>query len=226
MKRILLLSFVALGLTACSQKMPADVNPFGPEATDTPDYIERQDFLLSIIRFEDRRRPRAKAAEARDDIIYEYTPDDLLGGVSTRLPVLFSKHFGYGATKPNTLLVELDLQRLKTYIQTGTFSTGQFGSYNAELEVDVTVRDTDSSVLRVETYRDAISLRRNSFSGRSPSSEMDRSRMYQMVEEAVRRMTYTINMDARKDFRVAEKKRKIRARALKSEQRRMEKMQK
>lgn len=201
-KLLILCAFVGVSGCVTSYKAPEE-NPFEGEQTTIPKYLEKLDFTMDIIRFEDRRRARSIPKDPTGNVIYEYDADQLLSGVSHRLPVLFSKHFGYGLVKPNTLLVEIDLQKLKTSIKTGTISTGKFGRYFIDLEADITVRDTDSSVLNTETYKQTFDLKRTSFDGRSPSSEMDRSRMYQVVEEAVRRMVADVVKDTKPRFRKA-----------------------
>lgn len=212
---------LSLGLSACgSTYLSPDENPFtNGSAKSKANILAKEDYTLEIIRFEDRRAARAAALDVTDDVIYEYEPDTLLGGVAHRLPVLFSKHFGYGLNKPNTLLVEMDVQKLKTLIKTGTFSSGTFGRYIVDLEIDVTVRDTDSLILLVDTYRQNFELTRKSFNGRSPSAEMDRSRAYQMVDEAVRRMAEEVALDAKPEFKKAQRNRKQQARNFERAQR-------
>jgi|GEM_PF-2459831 len=211
----------SLGLSACgSTYLSPDENPFtNGSAKSKANVLAKENYTLDIIRFDDRRTARAAARDVTDDVIYEYEPDTLLGGVAHRLPVLFSQHFGYGLNKPNTLLVEMDVQKLKTLIKTGTFTSGNFGRYIVDLEIDITVRDTNSAILLVDTYRENFELRRKSFNGRPPSAEMDRSRTYQMVDEAVRRMAERVALDVKPEFKKAQAKRKQEARNFERAQR-------
>ena len=179
-----------LGLAACSSapaRMDESSYRIAPFSGST-------DYTVKTILLEDERYPQSFTPEQADDVIYEYNPDELLDGVQYRLPVLFDKHFPGNrnlrdADSVRLYYAEIEVNHLRTMIRTATFDTpSHFGRYVAELEVTVTIRLPDSTTLVRKSYSDREEIRRLSYSGRSPSAEMDRRRLYTMVEELVAKM--------------------------------------
>jgi hypothetical protein len=150
--------------------------------------IAESDFMLEVIRFTDNRRPRQWAPDVGQDVIYEYNPDDLLSGVNYRFPVLLEKHFGITEAQRLVYLVEIELKALRTVIRTGGLRSGRWGEYDVDLEADVLVRRPDSSILMQETYDVRLDRTRRSTTGRSPSSELDKQRMFDLTEAAIRKV--------------------------------------
>lgn len=213
MRKILTLLTITLFSSGCSSVItPPNTDPFGNGSTQKA-ILSKANFNLDILRFEDQRSNQRNAFDTTDDVLYAYNPDTLMSGVSMRLPVLFSKHLGTSKKTNAVVLTELTLRHLSAKIKTGTLSTGAMGRYLAEIEIDVTARDVDSSALLTETYVEQVELRRRSYDGRPPSTEMDRSRMYQTVEEAVRRIATRIAKDVTPAYNKAQKQRKKALRA-------------
>jgi hypothetical protein len=150
--------------------------------------IAESDFMLEVIRFTDARRPRQWAPDVGQDVIYEYNPDELLSGVNYRFPVLLEKHFGITQAQRLVYLVEVELKELRTAIRTGGIRSGQWGEYDVKLEADVLVRRPDSSILMQETYDVRLDRTRRSKIGRSPAADLDKQRMFDLTEAAIRKV--------------------------------------
>lgn len=180
-------------------RMPLDET--GPWTNKPPTekelLLSRSDFSVEIVRFTDNRRPRSMEMLSDDQLIYQYDPDQLLGGVSYQVPGILGKFLSYRPKQPKHYKVEVDLKRLETVIKTGTLRSGSWGRYSVAMDVQVTVRRPDSSVVFIRTYRYTPTQRRDDYDGRGPSKERDRARMYDLVEASLREAAEDIGWDIR-----------------------------
>lgn len=159
--------------------------------------LGRSDFSVEIVRFTDSRRPRSMELTSGDQLIHQYDPDRLMGGLTYQVPAILGKYLSYRPKQPKHYKVEIDLKRLETVIKTGTFWSGSWGRYSVTAEVMATVRRPDSSVVFVRTYRYDPMQARKDYSGRGPSKERDRARMYDLTESVLREAAQDIGWDIR-----------------------------
>ena len=159
--------------------------------------VARSNFSTEIVRFTDARRPRSMELHSSDQLIYEYAPDNLIGGTNYQIPALMGKFLSYKPKQTKHYMVELELKRLETVIKTGTFWSGSFGRYSANMELQATVRRPDSQVVLMRTYRYDPTQPREDYNGRGPTKERDRARMYDLVETMMREAAQDINWDIR-----------------------------
>jgi hypothetical protein len=159
--------------------------------------FSRSDFSLEVVRFSDARAPESlDAADAPDTYIYRYDPDRLMRGVSVQVPMLMEKYMGFKARLPKHYMVELELRRLHTDILTGTFLSGSGGRYHVDVEVVATARRaTDSRVGLRRFYRLELEEKRGLGQGRGPTMEQDRNAVYDLAEEALRRISSRISRE-------------------------------
>jgi hypothetical protein len=194
---------LACFLSSCAGNRQPDYPPLegtgftDREWTQKERLIARSDFSVEIVRFVDNRNPRVEATDPYDNTIYDYDPDNLMQGVTARAPVLFNKYLAYRPRMAKHYRVEIELTRLKTRIRPGSLWDGQFGRYTVELEARVIARRSDSSVAFNRPYSIELERRRTTFNGRSPSSAMDRNRMYDLTEDAIRQMSEAIGWQLR-----------------------------
>ncbi len=159
--------------------------------------LAKSDFSVEIVRFTDARRARSTETAPPEALFYQYEPDTILGGVSTRVPALFDKYLAYRPQHAKHYKVELDLTNVRMNIKRGTFMSGSGGRYSIELGVVATARRPDSSVILRRAYRFADTLPRHVYVGRSPSTEMDRAQMNALAESAIRFISMNIGWDIR-----------------------------
>lgn len=211
-KFVLMLAAVAVlgtSLSACApitrsfstgrESMPLDET--GPWTNRTPTEKElllaRSDFSVELVRVTDARYPRSMEALSRDQVIYQYDPDTLLGGVSTQVPAILGKYLSYRPKQPKHYKVEIEIKKLRTDILTGTFWSGFWGRYHADLELRVIARHPDSTVAVQRIYTLQEEQERQDYDGRGPSKERDRARMYDLVESLIRKSAEDIGWDIR-----------------------------
>lgn len=166
--------------------------------TEKERLIARSDFSVELVRLADNRNPRTEANDPGDNKIYQYDPEVLMQGLSSRLPVLFNKYLTYRPRMAKHYKAEIEITRFKTQILNGTLLSGEFGRYAVAFEARVVARRADSTVAINRPYSVVIEQRRRTYNGRSPSAEMDRTRMYDIAEDAVRQMSQEIGWDLRR----------------------------
>lgn len=159
--------------------------------------LARSDFSVEVVRFTDSRRPRSMQLETRDQMIYQYDPDSLMGGVSTNVPAILGKYLSYRPKMPKHYKVEMDVRKLVTNIKTGTFWSGHWGRYHVAFEVSVIARRPDSTVALQKTYRYDEMQPRQDYDGRGPSKERDRARMVDLTESILRKTAEQIGWELR-----------------------------
>lgn len=169
------------------------------EPTEREKLIARSDFSVELVHFVDDRLPRSTALSAKDAVIYDYDPDQLLQGVTAKGPILINKYLAWRPKVAKHYRVEVELHRLHTRILTGTIISGNFGRYSAELEAHVVARRPDSQVVINRTYSLEAEQKRQTFNGRSPSVEMDRAREYDIAEDLFRKLAENIAWDLRQN---------------------------
>lgn len=201
---------LALLLNGCSFVegwMPRDAKYLPPyegvgythtEPTTQEQILAASDFSVELVRFEDARYPRSTAFTAPDELLYEYEPDELMQGISYRVPVLMNKYLAYRPKMPKHYKVEMELLTFQTRIIGGTWKNGKFGRYWTRMEAKMVVRRPDSKVVLNRIYRLEDEQKRESFNGRNPTKEMDRGRMYDMAEAQIRRMAEETAWDIRR----------------------------
>jgi hypothetical protein len=168
------------------------------EPTEKEKLYGRGDYSVELVRFEDLRRPRSLAATAGDDVIYEYEPDELLQGVTYKVPVLMNKYMTWRPKQQKHYKAEMQLRKLHTRVMTGRLWSGNFGRYTVEVEAHVVVRRPDSRVAVNRSYTFELQQKRTTSNGRSPSKEMDRARQYEITEDAFRRLAEAVVYDIRR----------------------------
>lgn len=159
--------------------------------------MKDEPFDVRLVRYADGRLASNEVPLTIDEIIYEYNNDNLLQGVNVRLPGLMQSHFAFGVRNEQYYTVEMKLKHLRNYIRTGTMLTTRFGSYVSEVEVDMLVRDMDSTVLLNETYASEFVTKRDPVGGRHPSKDQDRKAMRTNLDEALKRIAYRTVWDVR-----------------------------
>lgn len=167
-------------VSACTVEEPTSL----PEVDVTQEPTEK--FSLHLREFKDARTPRAQASDVSQDIMYEYNPEKLMSGVSYRMPLLLKKHFNTNPDVQPAYKTEIHLKKLRQYIETGNLFTGGFGEYVTRLEIYSIARRGDGSVLWEGPVDVEISTGRNSYQGRAPSAELDRQKMFDLTERAIR----------------------------------------
>jgi hypothetical protein len=188
----------ACGATRYTDYPPYEGVGFTDRATTEKEMLlARSDFSVELTRFADNRAPRMEADDPSDRLIYVYDPDELVSGVTYRLPVLFNKYLAYRPRMAKHYKAEIDLTALKTEIAAGRFLDGEYGRYVVRLEARVLVRRADSTAVINHPFSIFIEQRRRTYNGRSPSVEMDRSRMYDLTEDAVRQMSEEVGWEIR-----------------------------
>lgn len=169
------------------------------EPTEREKLIAKSDFSIELVRFEDTRRPRSIGIDARDSVIYDYDPDQLLQSVSYKMPTLINKYLAYKPKLTKHYKAEAELLVLNSRIYTGDLLSGKMGRYTVHLEANVLVRRPDSFVAVNKLYAVNRVEKRQTFDGRPPTKEMDRARMYDLVEDAVRGMAEEVAWDLRQN---------------------------
>lgn len=167
--------------------------------TDREKVLFRSDFSVALNQFEDKRTPRSLMAQQPKGIIYQYDPDDLVQGVTYRLPVLLETYLTYRPRKDKHYQVDVAVTELQTFIKTGSFLDGRFGRYAVRLELAVVVRRPDSRVVLARHYRQRLEAPRKSYDGRNPTAETDRAAMFDLVDMAMRRTADNIGWDIRRN---------------------------
>ena len=171
----------------------------GTRLTDREKVVFRSDFSVELNQFTDQRTPRSLQAQQPKGIIYQYDPDDLLQGVTYRLPVLLETYLTYRPRKAKHYQVDVAVTELQTYIKTGNIFDGRFGRYAVRLELAVVVRRPDSRVVLARSYRQRMETTRSSYDGRNPTVETDRAAMFDLVDMAMRKTAENIGWDIRRN---------------------------
>ncbi|MFZ2587263.1 MAG: hypothetical protein WAZ18_03995 [Alphaproteobacteria bacterium] len=203
-------TLLALALNGCSTLKGWTVR----DATELPPYeglgythreptvqeriLSASDFSVELVRFEDARYPRSTAFTAPDEVLYEYEPDELMQGITYRVPVLMNKYMAYRPVMPKHYKVEMELLTFQTRIIGGDWKSGRFGRYFTRVEARMVARRPDSRVVLNRVYRFNIEQTRDTFNGRSPTKEMDRGRMYDLGEALIRRLAEESAWDIRR----------------------------
>lgn len=165
--------------------------------------LARSDFSVEIVRFTDNRRPRSMELASNDQMIYQYDPDNLLGSVSYNVPAILGKYLSYRPKMAKHYKVELDVKHLTTVIKTGTLLSGSWGRYSVDMEIAMTARRPDSTVVARRTFRYSEEQRRQDYNGRGPTKERDRARMYDLTETMLRKAAEDIGWEIRqRDARI------------------------
>lgn len=165
--------------------------------TDREKVLLRSDFSVALNQFSDKRSLRSLMAQQPKGIMYQYDPDDLLQGVTYRLPALLETYLTYRPRKAKHYQVEAAVTELQAYIKTGSLLDGRFGRYAVRLELAVVVRRPDSRVVLARHYRQRLEGPRKSYDGRNPSVETDRATMLDLVDAAMRKTAENIGWDIR-----------------------------
>jgi hypothetical protein len=171
----------------------------GTRLTDREKVVFRSDFSVELNQFADQRTSRSLLAQQPKGIIYQYDPDDLLQGVTYRLPVLLETYLTYRPRKMRHYHVDVAVTELQTYIKTGNIFDGRFGRYAVRLELAVVVRRPDSRVVLARSYRQRLEATRSSYDGRNPTLETDRAAMFDLVDTAMRKTAENIGWDIRRN---------------------------
>lgn len=169
------------------------------EPTEREKVIARSDFSAELVRFSDSRRPRSTALATPEGNIYDYEPDELLQGVTFKVPVLMNKYLAWRPKVAKHYRVEMDLEQLHSRIISGNLWSGNMGRYTADIEARVMVRRPDSQVVLNKIYTISLEQKRPTFNGRPPSKEMDRARAYDLVEDSFRQIAEDIAWDIRQN---------------------------
>jgi hypothetical protein len=167
------------------------------EPTEREKLLARADFSVEMVRFADARRPRSTALATPEGNIYDYEPDELLQGVTYKVPVLVNKYLAWRPKTEKHYRVEMELEQLHARIISGNLWSGNMGRYATDVEARVMVRRPDSQVVLNKVYTAVLEQKRPTFNGRNPSKEMDRARVYDLVEDAFRAIAEDIAWDIR-----------------------------
>ncbi|MBI1362410.1 MAG: hypothetical protein GC134_00305 [Proteobacteria bacterium] len=217
-KKLLLTSFFAVvALTGCDQLRVAQPEVFdnGDEAFfDRPNSaqdsdmsrsedVRRDNFNVKFKKIADKRRPKALANSVEQNVIHEYDPDKLQGGVRSLFQNHMDNYFGVNSRGEEELIAEMDVRDFKTQIVDGTFLSGRQGNYRVYIEADVRVRDGLGKVYVIDTYKVDYKTPRRSNDGYPPSERLDKSRMLDAVAAAMRNLGDDLSHDVRVKLRAA-----------------------
>jgi len=219
-KRILPIICMAVSLTACQSfnmtlTQPSDMYDSGDEAfyerplsargSDSAhaEEVRRDTFNVKFKKVADKRRPQALANSPEQDVVYEYDPDKLQGGVRSLVQNHLDDYFGVNSRGEEELIAELDIRDFRTQIVTGTLLSGRNGRYRVKIEADVRVRDGLGNVYVIETYNITRHNDRRTGIGYQPSRELDRKRILATVEDAMRDLGNELSRDVRLKLRNA-----------------------
>lgn len=167
------------------------------EPTGREKALAAGDFSVQLITFADMRQTPNADGLARGDVAYMYDPDDILQGVKGQVPGILQSYLPMPPRAPKAYKMEVELLRLKTFVKTGTLLNGEWGSYVTNVEIAVRVRRDDSTVALERHYRMNLEKRRTSADGRGPSGERDRSEIFYLTDQALRRIAENIGWDIR-----------------------------
>ncbi len=167
-------------VSACTVEAPTAL----PEVPVTQESSEK--FALQMGSFTDARTPRARETSVSQDVLYEYDADQLLSSVKYRMPKLLEKHFNAESDVTPFYTTEIHLKDLRQFIKAGGVFTGGFGEYVAKMKLYTIVRNTDESVLWEGETDVEVSANRTSYKGRAPGSQLDRQKMFDVTERAIR----------------------------------------
>lgn len=167
------------------------------EPSEREKLLARSDFSMELVRFTDSRRPQSTALATPEGNIYDYEPDELLQGVTYKVPVLVNKYMAWRPKVAKHYRVEMELEQLHARIISGNLWSGNFGRYLADVQTRVMVRRPDSQVVVNKIYTITLEQKRPTFNGRNPSKEMDRARVYDLVEDSFRQIAEDIAWDVR-----------------------------
>ncbi len=192
-------TYESLGLSTGRDKMPVDETGEWTfrDPTEKELLLARSDFSVEMVRFTDSRRPRSMELQSDDQMIYQYDPDTLMGGVSYNVPAILGKYLSYRPKMPKHYKVEIDIKRLTTVIKTGTLLTGSWGRYSVDMEIAVIARRPDSTVAMSKSFTYSQQQKREDYNGRGPTKERDRARMYDLTETMLRKAAEDIGWNLR-----------------------------
>ncbi len=159
--------------------------------------VAKTDFSMEVVRFTDIRRPRSLNQAPDEQFMDVYDPENVLQGITTRMPALYEKYLAYKPKQLKHYKVEFDLLDLRTEVLNGNLWSSRFGRYAIALELEVTVRRPDSSVILRRVYKVEDTQNRDSGNGRSPSQKMDEARLMALVDAAVRKTAMDLAWDVR-----------------------------
>lgn len=169
--------------------------------------LKEEGISIDIIRFDDRRKPESLVPSPDDDIIYEYMADRLLANAPRQIHGLLARDMNFANRVGHVFLAEVDLRYIRTTIRQGDFWSGHYGKYVVDMEVAVTVRGQDSSVLVSDSFSVRRERERVASGGRNPNQELDRKRMMETVSDAARELAVDIGWAVRQGWNKRNRKR-------------------
>lgn len=186
MKR-LLLPFVLLALSGCSateMKNWAENQPIVNERA--ADRLAANHVNVRMTNFVDARLPVAFAKQADDNVIYEYTPENLAqGNLMDMLKAYVGNSLPEVYNPVHDVVLDVRVKNVRTAIMEGTFLTGGFGRYMIQIDAEVkAVNASTNNQIFMTTVSTETQASRGPSAGRQPSEDMDELAMRQLLKQA------------------------------------------
>ena len=150
------------------------------------DALKREEFELHLASVVDRRDPADRAVvPTGEGKIYEYDPNEFLQGMEVYVKSALSGRLRRVSDGNIKLVVDLEIEKFRTWIRSGTFLSGPYGHYEVDMAVNMIVRDEQSNILLSEHVEYKDSKRRLPYRGHHPSAVADSKEMKKLVVEGI-----------------------------------------
>lgn len=186
MKR-LLLPFALLALSGCTgaeMKNWAENQPLVNERA--ADRLAVNHVNVRMTNFVDARLPVAFANKPDDNVIYEYTPENLTqGNLMDMLKAYVSNSLPEVYNPVHDVVLDVRVKNVRTAIMEGNFLTGGFGRYVIQIDAEVkAVNASTNNQIFMTIVSNETQATRGPSGGRQPSEGMDELAMRQLLKQA------------------------------------------
>jgi hypothetical protein len=141
---------------------------------------------VRLVSFVDARLPVAYAQKPDDDIIYEYTPEQLTqGNLMDMLQAYVGNNLPEVYNPVHNMVLDVKVKNVRTAILEGSLMTGSFGRYVVQIDAEVkTVNTTTNNQVFKSDVSVTTQATRGPSGGRHPSEAMDELAMRQLLKQA------------------------------------------
>lgn len=182
MKRFLI-PLMLVALAGCSANQMESQTFANERAADR---LSANHVNVRMINFVDARLPVAFAKNPGDDIIFEYTPENLTqGNLMDMLKAYINNSLPDVYNPVHDIVLDVRVKNVRTAILEGGFMTGPFGRYVIQIDAEVKAVNatTNSQVFKTDVSTETQAVRGPS-GGRHPSEAMDELAMRQLLKQA------------------------------------------
>lgn len=186
MKR-LFLPLALLALAGCSSSEMKNWSENQPIVNErASDRLAANHVNVRLVNFVDSRLPVAFADKPDDNIIFEYTPENLTqGNLMDMLKAYVSKGLPEVYNPVHDIVLDVKVKNVRTAILEGNFFTGSFGRYVIQIDADVkAVNATTNNQVFQAVVSTETQATRGPSEGRHPSEQMDELAMRQLLKQA------------------------------------------